>query len=115
MPQPLPVSPLLSYGIDATEDINVEEINYGDNYSDSVTRGINPVRQVWNLVWEDITTLQKETLRNFFRNLAGVDYFTWTPTGQVVNLKWKSKQIKSKPTGADLWTVTVTARQVFDA
>ncbi len=117
MPGVLPATPLLSYGIDQTEEADVEEINYGDNYSARVSRGVNPIRQTWNLIWNDITTAQKEALRTFFRGLKGQDYFTWTPTGQVTNLKFINPKgnTKAAPVGADLWNFSVMARQVFDA
>ncbi len=117
MPGVLPATPLLSYGIDLSEEADVEELNYGDNYSSRVTRGINPYRQMWRLTWKDIVTADKEALRTFFKGLKGTDYFTWTPTGQMINLKWINPKgkITSRPTGADLYDVDVDIRQVFDA
>lgn len=105
----------LAYGIRMGFDDGVEETKFGDNYAQSVQRGINPERQEWYVSWENMTDSEAEALRQTFADL-GTDYFTWTPEGQATQLKFRPQRgsfamVKNQ---WDNWDASCQLRQCFD-
>jgi phage-related protein len=70
-----------SFTTSGTDEFKELVAEFGDGYKQTAPDGINPVREVWNLVFDPITTADIETIRAFFRARVG-QTFTWTnPSG----------------------------------
>lgn len=103
-----------SFGTDMTTNYDVDRISYGDGYTQRSNPGINPVQQVWRLVWQGISDADAETLRQFFNGLAGTGIIDWTPFNQSTALKWTANKFASRPSGYSVHTVSVVLTQEFD-
>lgn len=106
----------LSYGTDLTYAYKRKRKNLGENYALRQVDGpvALAVKQRWQLVWENISKANKDTLVDFFNARYGVTLFEWTPYDQVTELKFVSEEPRARPSKGPLWTVTVNIEQVFD-
>lgn len=106
----------LSYGSGMTEDYAVRRVSFGDRYSQRAREGLNPVVQQWKLSWTKIPDADAETLRLFFRGLAGVDLIEWAPYGQdqMRPLKWTATGWQAQPSGYLVTDCSITLTQEFD-
>lgn len=71
--------------IDQNNDLRSD---FGGNYSQRGSKGINSTRQVWGIVYDNLTTASLVRLLEFLRPLKSVTIFTWTPPRQSTALKW---------------------------
>lgn len=110
----LPANIEPSYGTDMSEEYRVRKVELGDGYSQRSADGLNTARQQWRLVWERLPDADAETLRQFFRNLRGIDIIDWTPYNQATQLKFTANGFSSKPVGYLKSTCSVTLTQEFD-
>lgn len=77
--------------------------------------GINPVYQVWEIAYTDISQADNETLRQFFQTTAETSTISWTPPGQITPLLFVMfGNFSSSYRGYNQWDATVTLEQVFD-
>lgn len=112
----LPSTPPLSYGTRLQSRRKIIEQMLGDGYSARARKGVNSVRQQWELTWDNVTDEEVATLRDFFETLGAVDNFTWTPPNQDVELKWVeiADSFSADAVSFNNWNVKVSVRQVFD-
>lgn len=75
--------------IDQNNDIRVE---FGGNYSQRASDGINSTKQVWRIVYDNLTTASLVTLLDFLRPLKSTTAFLWTPPRQSEALQWTVKK-----------------------
>lgn len=106
----------LSYGSDMTEAYAVRRVQFGDGYAQRAKAGLNNVRQQWRLMWTGLPDADAETLRLFFRQLAGVGLVDWAPYNQPQNqpLKWTATGWSAKPSGFKVQDCSITLTQEFD-
>ena len=107
-----PIEP--SYGTDSSTEYKVRRVDYGDGYSARAAEGLNSVAQTWNLTWDNLPDADSEALRVFFAGLKGVGVVDWTPFNQATALKWTASRFRSKPSGYQVTSCSVTLRQEFD-
>lgn len=69
-----------SYSTDVTDEYSIDRAEYGDGYVLIAPGGINPVKESWRLVFENIKLVDGEAIRSFLKGKAG-QTFTWTPPG----------------------------------
>ena len=111
--QPLPdIDP--SYGTDMTQRPRRKRLTFGDGYTSRKRHGINSNPQAWNVVWENISEAEGETLRAFFEDQGGVDIVLWTPFGQADELKFSNDDFRLRPSGYGVVTCSVQLEQEFD-
>lgn len=104
----------LAYGTGMKEDYRVRRVDFGDGFSQRAEDGINNARQVWQMQWKRIRDADAETLRLFFRGLAGVATVDWTPYAQATPRKWTATGWQSQPNGAGLQDCSITFTEEFD-
>lgn len=102
----------LSFSADLNADTNAKRTQFGDRQSQRFRMGMRPVVQKWKLQWNNITEIQKETLRSYFVAIGGTDTFQWTPPGQTVELNFICNVYREKVQRL-LWDVEIEAEQVF--
>jgi len=107
----LPAVPL-KFSAEQTQQIAVENNQFGDRQAQRISIGNKPIKQVWKLEWGPISTTDKETLRLYFTGLAGADTFQWTPPGQSTELEFICTSYKETADRA-VWNVSIEAEQVF--
>lgn len=70
-----------SYGTEAQDTYKLRKAQLGDGYVQTAVDGINPCKETYPLVFENITKEQADEIRIFLRAHAG-DSFMWeTPDG----------------------------------
>ena len=106
----------LSYGLNLTKDFGEEtkRTKLGDGQSQRFRKGITRAPQQWRLSYADVTDTEAEALRTWFEEKGSLTAFTWTPTGQSIQLKFICLTFNSSPEGFNRNNVSVTIEQVFD-
>lgn len=66
-----------SYRTEVEDQYAVKEARFGDGYRQTSPDGVNPVAEVWNLVFENIPLATGQAIRAFLKGKAGTS-FTWT-------------------------------------
>lgn len=66
-----------SYRTDVTDEYKTLKVEFGDGYSQEGPDGINPVREVWALRFDNIPLATGQAIRAFFKARTGQS-FTWT-------------------------------------
>ena len=89
---------------------------FGDGYQQRAADGLNPVQQLWDLVFADCEASKADQIETFLLDGLGWKAFTWTPPRQTVALRWICTSLR-RSIGERIDTHTITARfeQVFEA
>ena len=99
---------------DKTNDLRVD---FGDGYSQRGRDGINPTKQEWAIIWDNLTTASLVILMDFLRPLQSNVPFLWTPPRQSVQLQWTvvKNTLRERPkVGNAVSDVRVRFQQEFD-
>ncbi len=104
----------LSYGTELTQEYRRKKISMGDGYSVRAQDGLNAAPQRWKLIWENIPNADAEMLRQFFKELGGVDLIRWQPIDQPEALLWTAGGFSSQPSTFGKRNCSVTLEQEFD-
>tara|TARA_Y100001973_G_scaffold87376_1_gene131260 strand:- start:452 stop:796 length:345 start_codon:yes stop_codon:yes gene_type:complete len=59
----------------------LKSFRFNDQYAAVGKEGVNSVREVWSIGWEEITWDEAADIENYFIGLGGSN-FEWTPPGQ---------------------------------
>lgn len=103
-----------SYKTAVTDEYAVDRGDYGDGYVVTAPHGINPVKEVWRLVYQDIPRTTGDAIRTFLKGKAGQS-FTWTPPG-ASEKRWRQVGHVEMPfEGPSVVTLTVVFEEVFGA
>ena len=75
-----------SYGSPKDKDFRISRADFGDGYSQRVGDGINVEREIWQLSWNMLTSLQASNISDFFDAREGTEAFAWlTPNAETKN------------------------------
>ncbi len=88
---------------------------FGDGYEQSADDGLNPVRQVWNVVINGADAAKAMEIQNFIAPGMGRARFDWTPPGATAPLRFKCTQF-TRTLGNEVREVNLQMRfeQVFE-
>lgn len=93
----------------------VKSTMFGDGYSQDAPDGLNPLRQVWNVVFDSIDQSTADDIEAFLLVGMGTTRFDWTPPRQSVALKFKCTSYnRTIGNEIDVDTITATFEQVFE-
>ena len=89
---------------------------FGDGYEQRAPDGLNPVRQVWDLVFNACDVVVANEIDAFLRPiLGGIGTFDWTPPAQTVALKFKCSSFRRSLTQQlGEHNLSATFEQVFE-
>lgn len=82
----------ISYGTAGKTECRILENDYGDGYNQRAADGLNSVVATWDVVWEDVSVNDIDTLEAFFEAKKGYIAFLWTPPRRSVAKKWICKE-----------------------
>jgi phage-related protein len=95
-----------------TEQPRVDVVSFGDGYELSLQRGLNPIRQVWSLSFEDCEPRWAKKILAFLRTQKAQERFNWTtPTGDALLVKCRAWDMDIS---GDVLTISCTFEQVFN-
>ena len=106
-----PVAP--SPGTSDKPIIKKLQAEFSDGYSQSVPDGINHIKREIGLEWDLLTPTQSTEIVNFLRARGGCEPFYWTPSDEVVALKWICEEWSEKRGEAGFRSITATFKQSF--
>ena len=101
------------YGSSVSYKPSVTKAGFGDGYEQRVAIGINSVKRVWQVQFNNRTTADSDAIISFLQSLSGVTSFSWTPpTG--VDGKFKCLDWSSSANGYSTWNLSATFEEVFE-
>jgi phage-related protein len=89
MPQALPYPEKLTQDTSRKWMNRVLSAELGDGYTVEAPDGMNPNYDVYDLVYEPMTSAERDATWGIFRLVGAYDYLTWTPIGYSGEKKWK--------------------------
>lgn len=114
VPAALPSVPLAN-ATRMSFDFKLRHTRFENGDGDPRPNGEEPIAQVWDVVWEDITTAQHVSLLNFFIGRANTAPISWTPPGQTTSLLFvATSDYTASYIGYEQWNANVTLEQIFD-
>lgn len=104
-----------SYGSAGTTDFRIREAPFGDGYSQRAADGLNSVRRIWTLTWENRPDADIATIYDFLIDKLGYEHFLWTAPDESSPRKWICKEnIAKTPIAAGYSTLRCEFEEVFD-
>jgi len=104
-----------NYGASKVAEPNVRIAQFGSGYSQRSTFGINNDKKVWQLNWTNRTATDTNTIEDFLEARAGVEAFDWSPPDETSTYKWICKSWQKTMPYPNLFNITATFEQVFEA
>ena len=115
MPLTLPLLTKISQSSAGATSYNWSVAKLGDGYEQRVPAGINYQTRKWTVTFDNLTASEFTTMTTFLDNAGQGQYFTWTPPGYAVSLKWVlDGDVTINVKSGNLYSVTFPARQVYD-
>ncbi len=94
---------------------SVRATRFGDGYEQRAPDGLNPVRQVWDLVFKGCDVAVAGEIDDFLRPGLGSATFDWTPPAQTTALKFKCTSFRRSITERlGEHDLSATFEQVFE-
>jgi phage-related protein len=113
MPTALPFTTNISQGLTLDTSYKTRVIKYGNGVEQRIPDGINNEVRSGSLTYENMSAANKDTLIAAVKSLAGTDYFTWTPFGEVTQLKFKVLSHSVTYSSGNLYNITLQLEQVY--
>jgi phage-related protein len=110
----LPLTGYISQSSTRTRKNRVLSAQFGDGYSQEAPDGTNALTDEWTIVYENLSTANRDTVWTALNAVGSWDILTWTPPGES-SKKWKVTKdgvTESAMSGAT-YSLTFKVRQVF--
>ena len=65
--------------------------------------------------WSNFTSTNADTIEDFLEARGGVEAFDWSPPDDTSTYKWICKEFDKSLPYSNLFTITATFNQVFEA
>lgn len=94
-------NPVVAPSLNSAREVDwrVFEAEFGNGYVQRSQDGVNPRRDTWNLVWENLSKTEADAIENFFIGTKCTEPFWWTSPRDsaakkwVVKPKWKRRTV----------------------
>ena len=93
--------------------IRVLRAEFGDGYTQSAPDGLNHILRSISLKWSKLTPTQANTILDFMVGKGGFTPFYYTPSDELVALKWTCPSWTDTKSKGGLVDVSVTLNQSF--
>lgn len=111
-----------SYAPDKSPELeekpNVTPLKFGDGYEQRIGEGINLIKGVWNLTFNNRSQADATAIRDFFRARVspgtGMESFDWTPPDESTAIKVVCRSWKRTRVNAAYASVSATFEQVIE-
>lgn len=115
MPLVMPLTDRISQASAGAQSYRWNVNSYGGGYEQRTPDGINYQTRTWTVGFEDLNATELQTVMTFLDNAGTGQYFTWTPPGYAVALKWVLEgEISINAKSGNLYVITFNCRQVYD-
>ena len=106
----------ISQSSNHTKKYNTIVTQYGDGYIQRASDGINTQKEVWNILYDNLTSAQVVTLQAFFDTVGMFGVIEWAPPNEVEK-KWiidPDSEINFQDKAGDISDVTFSLRRIYD-
>ena len=88
---------------------------FGDGYGQDAPDGINPQYDEWQVIYQNLTQTDRDTLWVAIDAVGSWNYLTWTAFGDSVSKKWKitSDGISESIQSGNIYSVSFKLRQIY--
>ena len=115
MAETLPLTNKISQSSSRTIKYNVLSMQFGNGYEQRTPDGLNSKRAVWRVVYNNLTSADRNTLHTFFDAVGSSSWFSWQPPGSSTSLKWLvDGEITESVLSGEIYSIAFTAKQTFD-
>jgi phage-related protein len=104
-----------NYGASKSAQPNVRVVQFGSGYSQRSTFGINQDQKIWQLAWSNRSVTDANTIEDFLEARGGVESFNWSPPDETDTYKWICKSWTKTMPYSNLFNITATFEEVFEA
>ena len=88
---------------------------FGNGYEQRVPDGINYQQRKYTVTYDNIGTTDFNTVQAFCNSAGTGQYFTWTPPGESVSMKWViDGEVTVSVRSGNVFTISIPIRQVYD-
>lgn len=101
-----------SYGANKNISPAVLTASFGEGYEQSAPDGINSIRRVWTVPFNNRPQSEIDAIEAFLISCAGSVPFDWTDPDGFTG-RWKCPKWSRSPVAGTLGTLTATFNQVF--
>lgn len=102
------------HNVTKSKDTRVNEVKFGDGYSQRVPEGINSTFETWDVAFTLRTKTEIDSIDSFLNGQKGAYSFDWT-TPNGVSRKFVCKKWAASYTHDGDCSLTATFEQVFEA
>ena len=89
---------------------------YGDGYIQRASDGINTQKEMWDILYDNLTNAELATLQSFFDTVEMFGVIEWAPPGESEK-KWiidPEKEIQFTVKAGDVNDVRFSLKRVYD-
>jgi len=86
-------------------EFSLNEVQFGDGYEQVSQKGINHIREAWDLQWLLEQKTDVDILVAFFEGLGGFLPFFWQAPGDVAPKLWRVRAFRVQPTSGQASTL----------
>lgn len=104
-----------NYGASKSAQPKVRVAQFGSGYSQRSTFGINQDQKIWQLAWNNRSATDANTIEDFLEARGGVESFNWSPPDETDTYKWICKSWTKTMPYSNLFNITATFEEVFEA
>lgn len=88
--------------------------SFNNGYEQTAPDGINNVRDIWTVVYSNLTLTDRNSVVSALDTVKGWDYLTWQAPGDDASKKWKvTPDGWSETNNGATWSITFTVEQVY--
>lgn len=103
-----------SAGATLEEEPAIRSVQFGDGYEQRSPDGINFMRQVWTIPFDEVDDAVADDMVQFLRDQKGYLAFNYVPLRSTTAIKVVCKQWSRSHTGPGTSSLRATFRQVFE-
>lgn len=96
-----------------TVSFDRNEANLGDGFRRLAPRGLNTVRESYQLTYCTMPNNEALSLVNLLKASLGVTPFDWTPPGESTSRQWTVESVEHPTSGQINKTVSITLQEFF--
>jgi phage-related protein len=94
---------------------NAYEIPFGDAYAQTGEIGLNPEIEVWDIVYNPLTSAELATANAVYKTVRTILPVSWTtPTDNVLKTFKVVKDSRKVSANGRYWMLTLQLKQVFE-
>lgn len=114
MSQALPLTNYISQSSTRTRKHRTLTAQFGDGYSQDAPDGTNAQYDEWNIIYENLTSTNRDTVWTALNAVGSWDYLTWTPPGDT-SKKWKVTKdgVNESAQSGSHYSLSFSIRQVY--